>query len=222
MTSTTTIPMSALFKAGASFTPSPMDLCIDQEVRNTDGSGCIAPQYTQHNVLFTDKECLILSPKFEFRTIKPASTPIEAHKSLGKDEEGEDVDVHLYRSMIGCLMYLTASRPDIMFDVCLCARFQVTPKKPFQTVTMLGTIMIDDQLQVDVNILEEDWSLGNARNKQLWLYPLHSSCKLLCSDNESTICIVKNPVLHSKTKHIQIRHHFIRDCYEQRLINVVK
>ncbi|GJX02326.1 putative ribonuclease H-like domain-containing protein [Tanacetum coccineum] len=41
-------------------------------------------------------------------------------------------------------------------------------------------------------------------------------------DNESTICIVKNPVLHSKTKHIQIRHHFIRDCYEQRLINVVK
>ncbi|GJX89594.1 putative ribonuclease H-like domain-containing protein [Tanacetum coccineum] len=37
-----------------------------------------------------------------------------------------------------------------------------------------------------------------------------------------TICIVKNPVFHSKTKHIQIRHHFIRDCYEQRLINVVK
>ncbi|GKG48089.1 hypothetical protein Tco_0509974, partial [Tanacetum coccineum] len=64
--------------------------------------------------------------KFDFRTIKPASTPIEAHKSLGKDEEGEDVDVHLYRSMIiGCLMYLTASRPDIMFAVCLCARFQV-------------------------------------------------------------------------------------------------
>ncbi|GKA09825.1 ribonuclease H-like domain-containing protein [Tanacetum coccineum] len=41
-------------------------------------------------------------------------------------------------------------------------------------------------------------------------------------DNESTICIVKNPVFHSKTKHIQIRHHFIRDCYDQRLINVVK
>ncbi|GJR98209.1 putative ribonuclease H-like domain-containing protein [Tanacetum coccineum] len=51
-----------------------------------------------------------------------------AHKSLGKDEEGEDVDVHIYRSMIGCLMYLTASRPDIMFAVCLCARFQVTQR----------------------------------------------------------------------------------------------
>ncbi|GJW37318.1 ribonuclease H-like domain-containing protein [Tanacetum coccineum] len=43
-------------------------------------------------------------------------------------QQGEDVDVHTYRSMIGCLMYLTASRPDIMFAVCLCARFQVTPK----------------------------------------------------------------------------------------------
>jgi hypothetical protein len=41
-------------------------------------------------------------------------------------------------------------------------------------------------------------------------------------DNESTICIVKNPVYHSKTKHIQIRHHFIHDCYEHRLINVIK
>ncbi|GKF18215.1 hypothetical protein Tco_0063133, partial [Tanacetum coccineum] len=41
-------------------------------------------------------------------------------------------------------------------------------------------------------------------------------------DNESTICIVKNPVFHSKTKHIEIRHHFIRDSYEKRLIQVIK
>ncbi|GKB14921.1 hypothetical protein Tco_0848844 [Tanacetum coccineum] len=41
-------------------------------------------------------------------------------------------------------------------------------------------------------------------------------------DNESTICIVKNPVYHSKTKHIEIRHHFIRDCYEKKLISVEK
>ncbi|GJW45858.1 putative ribonuclease H-like domain-containing protein [Tanacetum coccineum] len=79
--------------------------------------------------LSQDKYVKDILNKFDFRTIKPASTPIEAHKSLGKDEEGEDVDVHLYRSMIGCLMYLTASRPDIMFAVCLCARFQVTPKR---------------------------------------------------------------------------------------------
>ncbi|GJS18724.1 hypothetical protein Tco_0413196 [Tanacetum coccineum] len=53
---------------------------------------------------------------------------MKTSKPLLKDAEAEDVDVHLYRSMIGSLMYLTASRPDIMFVVCACARFQVTPK----------------------------------------------------------------------------------------------
>ncbi|GKB13317.1 uncharacterized mitochondrial protein-like protein [Tanacetum coccineum] len=66
--------------------------------------------------------------KFDFATVKTASTPMETNKALLKDEEAADVDVHLYRSMIGSLMYLTASRPDIMFVVCACARFQVTPK----------------------------------------------------------------------------------------------
>ncbi|GJR32140.1 putative ribonuclease H-like domain-containing protein [Tanacetum coccineum] len=60
--------------------------------------------------------------------VKTASTPIETNKALLKHKEAEDVDVHLYRSMIGSLMYLTASRPDIMFAVCAYARFQVTPK----------------------------------------------------------------------------------------------
>nr|GFB11878.1 hypothetical protein [Tanacetum cinerariifolium] len=46
-----------------------------------------------------------------------------------KDRTGKDVDLHLYRSMIGSLMYLTASRPDIMFAFCACARHQVTPKE---------------------------------------------------------------------------------------------
>nr|GEY06732.1 hypothetical protein [Tanacetum cinerariifolium] len=56
-----------------------------------------------------------------------SSTPMEPNKALVKDTEAEDVDVHLYRSMIGSLMYLTASRPNITFVVCACTRFQVTP-----------------------------------------------------------------------------------------------
>ncbi|GKF77293.1 putative ribonuclease H-like domain-containing protein, partial [Tanacetum coccineum] len=63
-----------------------------------------------------------------FLGLQTASTPIETNKALLKDEEAEDVDVHLYRSMIGSLMYLTASRSDIMFAVYACARFQVPPK----------------------------------------------------------------------------------------------
>nr|GFB89910.1 uncharacterized mitochondrial protein AtMg00810-like [Tanacetum cinerariifolium] len=60
--------------------------------------------------------------------MKTATTLMESNKPLIKDEEAEDVDVHLYRSMIGSLMYLIASRPDITFAVCACARFQVNAK----------------------------------------------------------------------------------------------
>nr|GFB29331.1 hypothetical protein [Tanacetum cinerariifolium] len=83
--------------------------------------------------------------KFDFMSVNTASSPIKTKKSLVKDAEAADVDVHLYRSMIGSLMYLTASRPDIifmigslmyltasrpdiMYAVCACSRFQVTPK----------------------------------------------------------------------------------------------
>ncbi|GJV76269.1 putative ribonuclease H-like domain-containing protein [Tanacetum coccineum] len=66
--------------------------------------------------------------KFNYSDVKSASTPVDLEKPLVKDGDADDVDVHLYRSMIGSLMYLTASRPDIMFAVCACARFQVTPK----------------------------------------------------------------------------------------------
>ncbi|GJT86265.1 putative ribonuclease H-like domain-containing protein [Tanacetum coccineum] len=75
-----------------------------------------------------DKYVADILKKFDFWSIKTTTTPIESNKPLVKDEDGEDVDVHVYRSMIGSLMYLTASRPDIMFAVCACARFQVTPK----------------------------------------------------------------------------------------------
>ncbi|GJY86847.1 putative reverse transcriptase domain-containing protein [Tanacetum coccineum] len=66
--------------------------------------------------------------KFGFTEVKTASTPMETQKPLLKDKNGEEVDVHMYRSMIGSLMYLTSSRPDIMFAVCACARYQVNPK----------------------------------------------------------------------------------------------
>ncbi|GKA05585.1 putative ribonuclease H-like domain-containing protein [Tanacetum coccineum] len=66
--------------------------------------------------------------KFDLASVKTTITPMETKMALTKDEEADDVDVHSYRSMIGSLMYLTASRPDIMFAVCACSRFQVTPK----------------------------------------------------------------------------------------------
>nr|GFB36248.1 hypothetical protein [Tanacetum cinerariifolium] len=75
-----------------------------------------------------DKYVAEILRKFRLTEGKSASTPIDIEKPLLKDPDGKDVDVHTYRSMIGSLMYLTSARPDIMFAVCACVRFQVTPK----------------------------------------------------------------------------------------------
>ncbi|GKC32489.1 putative ribonuclease H-like domain-containing protein, partial [Tanacetum coccineum] len=75
-----------------------------------------------------DKYVTKILKKFGFTDVKTASTFMETQKPLLKDEYGEEVDVHLYRSMISSLMYLTSSRPDIMFVVCAYARYQVNLK----------------------------------------------------------------------------------------------
>ncbi|GKD47119.1 retrovirus-related pol polyprotein from transposon TNT 1-94 [Tanacetum coccineum] len=78
--------------------------------------------FTQSNYI---KEML---KKFGLEDSKPMKTPMSTETKLTKDEKGESVDNTKYRGMIGSLLYLMASRPDIMFSVCLCARFQEDPK----------------------------------------------------------------------------------------------
>ncbi|GJT52243.1 putative ribonuclease H-like domain-containing protein [Tanacetum coccineum] len=228
-----------------------------------------------------DKYVADILKKFDFATVKTASTPMETNKALLKDEEAADVDVHLYRSMIGSLMYLTASRPDIMFAVCACARFQVTPKtshlhavkrifrylkghpklglwyprdSPFDLEAFsdsdyagasldrksttggcqflrrrLISWQCKKQTIVANSTTEAEYvAAANCCGQVLWIqnqlldYGYNFMNTKIYIDNESTICIVKNPVFHSKTKHIEIRHHFIRDSYEKRLIQVIK
>nr|GEZ81510.1 hypothetical protein [Tanacetum cinerariifolium] len=210
-----------------------------------------------------------------------ASNLMESNKPLFKDEEAEDIDVHLYRSMIGSLMYLTSSRPDITFAVCACARFQVTPKishlhtvkrifrylkgqpklglwypkdSPFDMEAysdsdyagasldrksttrgcqFLGKRLISWQCKKQTIIVNftteaEYVATANCCGQVLWIqnqmldYGFNLMNTNIYINNESTICIVKNPIFHSKTKHIEIRHHFIRDSYEKKLIQVIK
>ncbi|GKE19428.1 putative ribonuclease H-like domain-containing protein [Tanacetum coccineum] len=228
-----------------------------------------------------DKYVAEILKKFDFANVKTASTPIETQKPLVKDEEANDVDVHLYRSMIGSLMYLTASRPDIMFAVCACSRFQVTPKTSHLSVVkrifrylkgkpklglwyprvssfdlesysdsdyaganldrksttggcqFLGRRLISWQCKkqtiVATSTTEAEYvAAASCCGQVLWIqnqmldYGFNFMNTKIYIDNESTICIVKNPVYHSKTKHIAIRHHFIRDAYEKKLIQVLK
>ncbi|GKB96142.1 retrovirus-related pol polyprotein from transposon TNT 1-94, partial [Tanacetum coccineum] len=80
------------------------------------------------HIISQDKYVGEILKKFGFTEDKTTSTPMETQKPLLKDEDGEEVNVHMYRSMIDSLMYLTSLRPDIMFAVCVCARYQVNPK----------------------------------------------------------------------------------------------
>ncbi|GJW53773.1 putative ribonuclease H-like domain-containing protein [Tanacetum coccineum] len=203
-----------------------------------------------------DKYVVEILKKFDFMSVKTASTPIETQKPLVKDEEAADVDVHLYRSMIGSLMYLTASIPDIMFTVCACSRFQVTPKtshlhavkrifrylkgKPklglwYPRVSAFDLEAYSDSDYAGTNLDRKSTTgeaeyvaAANCCGQVLWIqnqmldYGFNFLNTKIYIDNESTICIVKNPVFHSKTKHIEIRHHFIRDAYEKKLIQVLK
>ncbi|GKB90314.1 hypothetical protein Tco_0962586 [Tanacetum coccineum] len=206
---------------------------------------------------------------------------METSKPLLKDVEAEDVDVHLYRSLIGSLMYLTTSRPDIMFAVCAYTRFQVTPKvshlhavkrifrylkgqpklglwylkdSPFdleaytdsdyagasldRKCTIGGCQFLDKrfiswqckkQTIVANSTTEAEYvAAASCCEQVLWIqnqmldYEYNFMNTMIFIDNESTICIVKNPTFHTKTKHIEIRHHFIRDLNEKKLIQMIK
>ncbi|GKD73384.1 hypothetical protein Tco_1331666 [Tanacetum coccineum] len=203
---------------------------------------------------------------------------METNKALTKDE---DVDIHLYRSMIGSLMYLTSSRLDILFSVCACSRFQVQPKvshlnavkrifKYLKGRLKLGLWYLKDSPFImeafsDSNYagvsLDKKFTTGGCQflgsrliswqcKKQIMVANLTITAKYIAAsqccrqvlwiqnqmldygynfmqtkihvDNESAIYVVKNPVYHSKTKHIEIRHIFIRDFYEKKLIEMVK
>ncbi|GJS83615.1 putative ribonuclease H-like domain-containing protein [Tanacetum coccineum] len=178
-----------------------------------------------------------------------ASTPMEPNKALIKDEEADSVDVHLYRSMSGSLMYLTASRPDIMFVVCACARFQVTPKmshlhavkrifRYLKGQPKLGLWYPRDS-PFDLEAFSDSDYVGASIDKKSTIGGFQFFGKRLISwqckkqtivTNSTTEveyvaaanCCGQNIVFHSKTKHIEIRHHFIRDSYEKKLIQVIK
>ncbi|GJS11759.1 putative ribonuclease H-like domain-containing protein [Tanacetum coccineum] len=124
--------------------------------------------------------------KFGFSSIRTTSTPMETNKALTKDEDGEDVDVHLYRSMIGSLMYLTSSIPDIIDYVGA----SLDKKSTTGGCQFLGSRLISWQCKKQTVVAN---STTEAE------YIAASNCyKDINVANESAICVVKNPVYHSK------------------------
>ncbi|GJR69362.1 hypothetical protein Tco_0015427 [Tanacetum coccineum] len=215
--------------------------------------------------------------KFGLEDSKPMKTPMSSDTKLMKDEECESVDSTKYRGMIGSLLYLTASRPDIMFSVCLCARFHEAHleavKRIFRYIkgtthlglwypkgTSIEIVVYADsdhtgdyvdrkstsgicmfieccltswfskkQTALAISTTESEYvSAGKASQQTLWMkqalidYDVRLDDVAIMCDNKGAINLSKNPVQHSRTKHIKIRHHFLRYNVQKRHISIEK
>jgi hypothetical protein len=208
--------------------------------------------------------------KFGMEKAKHAKTLMASNAHLDLNEEGKSVDQKLYRSMIGSLLYLCASRPDIMLSVCMCSPFQATLKEchlvavkrilrylvhtqnlrlwylkgsffdlfgysdsdyagckvdrksTSGTCQFLERSLVSQSSKkqncVALSTAEAEYIAAGACCAQLlWMKQTlrnfgceFNKISLLC-DNESAIKLANNPMQHSRTKHINIRHHFLRD-----------
>jgi hypothetical protein len=194
---------------------------------------------------------------------------------LDLDEVGTIVDQKLFHSIIGSLLYITASRFDVMFRVCMCGRFQASPREVHLMVAkriliylkhtpniglwypkdvqfkligysdsdyagckvdrkstsgccqFLGMSLVSwsskKQNSVALSTAEAEYiSVGNCCAQILWMkqtlldYGISFKNVPLMCDNESAIKLATNPVQHSRTKHIDIKHHFLRDHVEKK------
>ncbi|GJX95314.1 hypothetical protein Tco_0351112 [Tanacetum coccineum] len=190
-----------------------------------------------------DKYVAGILKKFNYTDVKSASTPVDLEKPLVKDGDADDVDVHLYRSMIGSLMdslFELVAYTDSDYAGATQDRKFITGSCQFlgnrliswqcKKQTMIATSTTKSEYVAAASCCEQIAMVAaaNCCGHVLWIqnqmldYGYNLMNTNIYIDNESTICIVKNPVSHSKTKHIKIRYHFIRDSYEKKLIQVIK
>nr|GEU55222.1 hypothetical protein [Tanacetum cinerariifolium] len=151
-------------------------------------------------------------------------TPLVEKTKLDKDLHRKPVDATLYNGMIGSLMYLTFSRPDLTYAVCLCAWYQAKP-----TEKHLNTVKRSSKKQKFTAILSteaEYIALSGCCAQILWMrsqltdYGFQFNEIPLYCDNKSTIALCCNFVQHSKAKHIDVRYHFIREKVKNEIVEL--
>nr|GEW38144.1 hypothetical protein [Tanacetum cinerariifolium] len=190
-----------------------------------------------------DKYVADILKKFDFISVNTTNTSIETKKPLVKDAEAADVGVHLYKSMIGSLMYLTASRHDIMYAVFACSKFQVTPK----TSHLHGVKRIFRYLKGQPKLGLwyprepafdlEAYSASDYAGENLDRKSTTRGCQFLGRRLISWHCKKQTIVTNSTTEAEYVTaasccghvlwiqnqmHHFIRDAYEKKLIQLLK
>ncbi|GJY06201.1 hypothetical protein Tco_0373255 [Tanacetum coccineum] len=219
------------------------------------------------------------APRAWMDSCDPVDTPMVDRLKLDEDPLGIPVDQTRFRSMVGSLMYLTASRPDLVFVVCMCARYQASPtKKHLEALKRVfwylrGTInwglwypkdtamaltayadadhagcqdtrrstsgsaqFLGDKLvswsskkqkSTAISTTEAEYiAMSGCCAQILWMRSqltdygfVFNKIPLYC-DNRSAIALCCNNVQHSRSKHIDIRHHFIREQVEKGVVEL--
>ncbi|GJU60922.1 retrovirus-related pol polyprotein from transposon TNT 1-94 [Tanacetum coccineum] len=151
--------------------------------------------------------------KYGMETCDPIGTPMEIKDKVDLDQNRTLVDAKKYRSMIGALMYLTSSRPDIVHATCLCARYQAEPtEKHLKEDFGFELTGFSDADYAGCKDTFKSTS-GGAQFLGEKLIPIYC-------DSKSAIAISKNPVQHSRTKPIAVRYHFIKEHVEKGTIEL--
>ncbi|GKB48999.1 retrovirus-related pol polyprotein from transposon TNT 1-94 [Tanacetum coccineum] len=181
--------------------------------------------------------------KYGLDSSASVDTPMVEKMKLDEDRQGKLVDPTYFHGMVGSLMYLSASRPDIVFVVCMCALYQAKPTEKHLHIIkrifryLKGTIHMGLWYQKDSGFAlrafaDADFagcqdtrrstsgSTQFLRDKLLSDYGFTFNKIPLYCNNQSAIALCCNNVQHSRSKHIDIRHHFIKEQMENRVVEV--
>nr|GEV54445.1 hypothetical protein [Tanacetum cinerariifolium] len=181
--------------------------------------------------------------KYGMESCYSVGTPMEIRYKLDLDQNGTPVNATKYRSMIGALMYLTSSRPDIVHATCLCARYQAKPTEKYikevkrifrylRGTVNTGLWYTKDSVFELTGFSDADYTgckdtfkstSGGAQflgEKLLTDYGFNFNKIPIYCDSKSAIAISFNPVQHSRIKHIDVRYHFIKEHVEKGTIEL--
>nr|GEU76694.1 retrovirus-related Pol polyprotein from transposon TNT 1-94 [Tanacetum cinerariifolium] len=187
--------------------------------------------------------------KYGFDNSTPIDTPMSKRPKLNKDR-GKLIDPTRFHGMVGYLMYLSASRPDIVFAVCMCARYQAKPTdKHLQAIKRIFRYL-NETIHMglwypkdfgfalkafadadyagcqDTRRKAEYIALSRCCAQVLWMHSQLSDYGFVFNkipmyyENQSAIALCCNSVQHSRSKHIDIRHHFIKEQVERRVVEL--
>nr|GEZ70132.1 hypothetical protein [Tanacetum cinerariifolium] len=178
--------------------------------------------------------------KFGMDSCDLVDTPMVDRLKLDEDLSGILVDQTRFRSMVGSLIYLTTSRFDLVFVVCMCARYQAKPtKKHLEALKWVFRLsrhkkkhirecsVLGDKLSTAISTTEGEYITMSGccaqilrMRSQLTDYGFDFNKIPLYCDNRSAISLCYNNVQHSRSKHIDIRHYFIREQVENGVVEL--